>query len=93
MLSPVNMDSSIEVVPSSISPSTGIFPPGFTRITSPSSTSSISISNSIPFFITIAVLGAIPISFFIASEVRPLDTASKYFPRSINVIITPAVSK
>ncbi len=48
MLSPVSMDSSTEVRPSMTSPSTGIFSPGFTRRISPTSTSSMGISISLP---------------------------------------------
>ena len=93
MLSPVSMDSSTDVKPSVISPSTGIFAPGFTSTMSFSSTSSIDISISFPFLITVAVFGASPISFLIASEVLPFDTASMDLPRSMSVIMTPAVSK
>ena len=93
ILSPVSIDSSIEVLPSIISPSTGNFSPGFTKITSPTITSSIGILNSFPSLMIVAVLGANPISFLIASEVLPFDTASKYFPKVINVKITTADSK
>ena len=93
ILSPVSIDSSTEVIPSTTSPSTGIFSPGLTIIISPTSTSSIEISSSIPSLITRAVLGARPISFLIASELFPLETASKYLPRVIKVIIVAADSK
>ncbi|MNN02168.1 hypothetical protein D3C81_1148160 [compost metagenome] len=89
----MSIDSSTEVIPSTTSPSTGIFSPGLTTIMSPTSTSSIGVSISLPSLMIIAVLGASPISFFIASEVFPLVTASRYFPNKISVIITPAASK
>ncbi len=41
MLSPVSIASSTEVIPSTTSPSTGIFSPGFTTTISLTSTSSI----------------------------------------------------
>ena len=93
ILSPVNIDSSTEVYPCFTIPSTGIFSPGFTTITSPTATSSIGILTSFPSFITVASLGCSPINALIASEVLPLDTDSKYLPNIIKVIITPAVSK
>ncbi|MPN08945.1 hypothetical protein SDC9_156233 [bioreactor metagenome] len=93
ILSPVSIDSSIEVLPSTTSPSTGNFSPGFTRITSPTSTSSIEITTSFPSLIIVAVFGARPISFFIASEVLPLVTDSKYLPKVIKVKIVAPDSK
>ena len=93
ILSPVSIDSSIEVLPSIISPSTGSFSPGFTKIISPTITSSIGILTSFPFLIIVAVLGARPISFFIASEVFPFETASRYLPKVISVNMTTADSK
>ncbi len=76
-----------------ISPSRGIFSPGLTTIISPTSTSSIGITNSSPSFIMVAVFGDNPINFFIASEVLPFEMASKYLPSNIKVIITADVSK
>ncbi|OPZ70247.1 MAG: hypothetical protein BWY81_00027 [Firmicutes bacterium ADurb.Bin467] len=93
MLSPVSIDSSIEVCPSTTVPSTGIFAPGLTTSMSPISTSSIGISRSAPFSRRIAVFGCRPISFLIASLVRPFETASSDFPSSISAMMTPAVSK
>ena len=93
MLSPVSIDSSIDVLPSITSPSTGNFSPGFTKTISPATTSSIGIIDSIPFLITVAFLGANPINAFIAWDVFPFDTASRYFPSVINVNITAADSK
>ena len=93
MLSPVSIDSSIVVVPSTISPSTGSFSPGFTKITSPTLTSSIEIIFSTPSTIIVAFFGANPISFLIASDVFPLVLASKYFPKVIKVKIVAPDSK
>jgi len=91
--SPVSIDSSIVVFPSTTTPSTGIFSPGRTRIKSPIMTSSVGISNSSPLRITRAVVTRKFINFLIASEVRPLAFASRYFPNLIKVIMTAAVSK
>ena len=93
ILSPVSIDSSIDVFPSITSPSTGSFSPGFTITISETFTSSIGIISSLPSLIIFAVLGANPISFLIASEVFPFDTASRYFPKVINASITAADSK
>ena len=91
-LSP-NMDSSVEVVPSITSPSTGNFSPGFTTIISFTTTSSIGITISVLFLITVAVFGAKPISLFIAWDVFPFETVSKYLPKVIRVKIVAAESK
>jgi len=56
--SPEIMDSSIEVFPSVIEPSTGILSPGLTLSISPKAISSILICSSTPFFTLIASLGA-----------------------------------
>jgi len=93
ILSPVSIDSSTEVLPSTTSPSTASLSPGFAITISPASTSSIEISTSFPLLIIIAVFGVNPISFFIASEVFPLVTDSKYLPSVIRVIIVAADSK
>ena len=93
MLSPVSIDSSIDVFPSTTSPSTGSFSPGLTTIISPQITSSIGIIFSILFLITVAVFGARPINAFIAWDVFPFETASKYLPNVIKVRITAADSK
>ena len=93
ILSPVIMDSSIEVLPSTISPSTGRLCPGLTIIISPTLTSSTGTSSISPFFSTKAILGAKFMSFSIASEVLPLALPSKNLPKVIKVRITPADSK
>ncbi len=76
-----------------ITPSTGIFSPGRTTTMSPTSTSSMGMSISSPPRITLAVLGARPMSFFMASEVLPFATASKYLPKVIRVMTTAEASK
>ena len=93
ILSPVSIDSSIAVLPSITSPSTGSFSPGLTKIISPTITSSIGITTSLPSLINVAVLGASPINFLIACDVFPLEIASKYLPNVIKVKITAADSK
>ena len=93
MLSPVSIDSSTAERPSTTTPSTGIFSPGRTRTRSPTSTSSTGISLSRPSLITTAVLARKPISFRIASEVRPLATASNSLPSRIRVMMIAEVSK
>ena len=86
------MASSIAVLPSITSPSTGNFSPGLTRITSPTTTSSRGTVTSTLFLITVAVFGAKPISFLMASEVLPFDLASKYLPNVISAKIVAADS-
>ena len=94
MLSPVIADSSTLEFPSSTTPSTGTRLPGFTRKTSPFSTSSVGICSSEPSSLsTIAVFGDRSISFVIAALVFPFDFVSRYFPTVINVKIVPADSK
>ena len=93
ILSPVSIDSSIAVLPSITSPSTGSFLPGLTNTISPTTTSSTETIISLLSLITVAVFGTNPINFFIASEVLPLDTASKYLPKVISVNIVTAASK
>ncbi len=91
--SPVNMDSSTEECPSITTPSTGIFSPGLTRTRSPMRTSSISTSISRLSRMMCAVFGRSPISFLMASLVRPFARASRNLPNLISVMITAAVSK
>ena len=83
----------MDVYPSTTLPSTGNFSPGLTSIKSKTLTSSIETIFSLPSTSRVAVLGANPISFFIASEVLPLVKVSKYLPKLINVSIVPADSK
>ncbi len=68
--SPVNIDSSIELEPSVITPSTGTFSPGRTLSKSPTCTWESGISSSRPSsLIFLAVFGASPSKDLIASEV------------------------
>ena len=90
--SPVTIDSSIAERPSSTSPSTGIFSPGRTTMTSPTWTSSIGISRSSPSRTTRAVLACRPMSLRIASPVPALARASSSLPSRISVRITPTAS-
>ena len=92
ILSPVSIDSSTVLFPSITFPSTGILSPGFTKRTSPFSTSSISTCTISPFLIRLAFLLFKLINFFIASEVFPLLTPSRYFPKRISARITTADS-
>ena len=91
-LSPVNIDSSTDEYPSITTPSKGIFSPGRTNNTSPTTISSTFTTDSTPSLIMFAVFGARFISLLIASVVRPFDTASKYLPKVIKVSITAADS-
>ena len=91
-LSPVNIDSSTDVVPSVIIPSTAIFSPGFTATIFPTLRFSIITSFSAPFSMIFAFFGCNPISFFIADEVCPFVLASNNFPNEIKVIMIPADS-
>jgi hypothetical protein len=90
--SPVTIDSSTADRPSITSPSTGIFSPGRTAMTSPTATSSIAISRSSPSRTTRAVLACRPISVRIASPVPAFARASSSLPSRINVRITPTAS-
>ena len=92
-LSPVIMDSSTADTPVIITPSTGIFSPGLTTRISSLPTCSMGISRVCPFLTTRAVLACNPMSFLIASEVRPLALASRNLPKITNVIKKAAVSK
>ena len=93
ILSPVTIDSSTADCPFATVPSTGIFSPGRTTMVSPTTTCSMGTSNAVPFLTTRAVLGCNPMSFLIASDVRPLVFASSHLPRITNVIRKAAVSK
>ena len=93
MLSPVSADSLTAVVPSIISPSTGIFSPGLTTKISPFFTASTEISCSTPSLTTVAVFGASCIRLFKASVVLPFECASSIFPTVISAKIMAADSK
>ena len=93
MLSPVSADSLTAVVPSIISPSTGMFSPGLTTKMSSFRTASTEISCSTPSFTTVAVFGASCIRLFKASVVLPFECASSIFPTVISAKIMAADSK
>ena len=98
-LSPVSIDSSIDVRPSIIIPSVGMLWPGFTITISfkTNSSTGISTSSKIPVSLLVlrtkAVFGAKSISFLIASDVLPFALASKNFPSVIKARTTAADSK
>ncbi len=93
ILSPVSADSSIAELPSTITPSTGMLCPGLITIMSPTTKSATGTSTSLPSLITVATLGARSISFAMASEVLPLERASRYFPKVMRPKIILADSK
>ena len=92
--SPVIIDSSTKLVPSSTTPSTGTFSPGRTRRRSPGTTRSSGRSFSSPLSgITRAVLGARPSRARMAVDVRLRARSSSTWPSSTRVVITAAASK
>ena len=92
-LSPVSAASLTALVPSSTTPSTGIFSPGRTTNTSPLRTSSIGISTSCPSRITLADFGASFIRLFSAFVVFPFEYDSSILPTVISVRIIADDSK
>ena len=93
ILSPVNAASFTALLPSKITPSTGIFSPGRTTKISPFFTSSIETVTSLSPRITVAFCGANFIRLFKASVVFPFDFASNILPTVIRVSIIAADSK
>ena len=94
MGSPVTMDSSTELLPSSTAPSTGIFSPGRTRRVSPGLTCSRGISSSVPLSRTMrAVLGASPNNILMAALVRLRARSSSTCPNNTSAVMTAAASK
>ena len=92
--SPVIIDSSTELDPSSTTPSTGTFSPGRTRRRSPGLTCSSGTSRSLPSSATSrAVFGARPSSALIALLVWLRAFNSSTWPSSTSVVITAAASK
>ena len=87
MLSPVSMDSSTALWPSTTTPSTAICSPGRTEMISPTATCSTGISTSFPSRSTTAVLGVRSSSSLIAPAVRPLDRASNVLPSRTRVMM------
>ena len=91
MLSPVRAASAL--LPSKITPSTGIFSPGRTTKISPWCTCPIGTVTSCPPRTIVAFCGASFIRLFKASVVLPLDLASSVLPTVIKVRIIAADSK
>ena len=92
--SPVTIDSSTLVLPSSTTPSTGMRSPGRTRSRSPTWTCASGTSVSAPDASTRrAVEGARPSRPLIAALVRLRARSSSTWPRSTSVTITAAGSK
>jgi hypothetical protein len=92
--SPVSIDSSSELVPSTTTPSTGTFSPGRTRSRSPTWTFAIGMSCSLPSAaMRRAVFGASPSSDLMAAEVCERALSSSTCPSSVSEMITAAASK
>ncbi|OGF21969.1 MAG: hypothetical protein A2V63_09220 [Candidatus Eisenbacteria bacterium RBG_19FT_COMBO_70_11] len=92
--SPLTIDSSTALPPSSTTPSTGTFSPGRTRSRSPTATWSSGTSSSAPSSRTRrAVLGASPSSARIAAPVRLRAESSITWPSSTRAVIAAAASK
>jgi hypothetical protein len=94
MDSPVTVDSSIAVRPSTITPSTGTESPGLTRKRSPACTCSTETSSSVPSLRSRrAIFGARRISARMAPPVRARARSSSTWPSSTRTVITAAASK
>ena len=92
--SPVSIDSSSALLPSTTTPSTGTFSPGRTRSRSPTWTCESGTSDSVPSgAIRRAVFGARPSSDLIAAEVCERAFSSRIWPSSVNEMMTAAASK
>ena len=91
--SPVIMDWSTEVVPSIISPSTGIVSPGRTRRISSILISSAAIISSLPFEILRPCCGVRLISFFKPFLALSVVFSSKIAPIAIIKTTSPAANK
>ena len=92
--SPVTIDSSTELLPSTTSPSTGTRSPGRTRKRSPGTTWSTGMSSSLPPSPSRrAVLGAKSRSARIAPPVCSRARSSRTCPRRTSTVITAAASK
>ena len=92
MDSPVAIDSSTRLLPSTTTPSVGIFSPGRTNIISPICKSFIGTSISLPSTIILALFAPISKSFLIAWDAFPFARTSKYFPSKWKVIMVVAIS-
>ena len=94
MDSPVTIDSSTALLPSTTLPSTGIFSPGRTRSLSPAPIVSSGTSSSAPpSSMRLAVFGARSRSARIAPPVLSRARSSSTCPRSTSTVITAAASK
>jgi hypothetical protein len=94
MGSPVSIDSSTALLPSSTVPSTGILSPGRIRRESPTWTWPRGMSSSLPSArMRRAVFGARPSRDLIAAEVRERAFSSSTCPSSVSEMITAAASK
>ncbi len=92
--SPVIIDSSIALAPSTTTPSTGTFSPGRTRRRSPTCTSSSGTSLSAPSAPRRrAVLGARPSRALIAALVPARARSSSTCPSATSTVMTAADSK
>ena len=92
-VSPVSMDSSTSVAPSTTTPSTGIFSPGRTSTVSPATTWANGTSRSSPPRTTRAVGGVRFMSDSMAWFVAPLARLSSILPNSTKVMSMAQVSK
>ena len=94
MGSPVTIDSSTALLPSTTAPSTGTFSPGRTRSRSPTCTSSSGTSPSDPSSCSRrAVFGARPSRDLMALDVWLRARSSSTCPSSTSVMMTAAASK
>ena len=94
MGSPVSMDSSTALLPSSTKPSTGTFSPGRTRRRSPMCTWVSGMSASLPSSaMRRAVLGARPSKDLMAAEVCERALSSSNWPSKVSEMIVAAASK
>ena len=91
--SPVSIDSSTLLVPSTTVPSAGIVSPGRTCTSLPGRSSPSGISTSAPSRMTRAVAGRRPMSFRTASDVRRLARASRRLPRRMSAMMVFTASK
>ena len=91
--SPVSMDSSTWLSPSSTTPSAGTVAPGRTSTSSPGRSAASGTSSSRPSRISQAVAGRSPIRRRMALVVWPLARASSRLPRRTSATIQTTASK
>ena len=92
-LSPVIADLSIKVLPSVITPSTGIYSPCLTTRISPAATCETGTSISFPSTSFVTLSGARRRSFSISLPVRRFDFSSSHLPTVTRVKMVAADSK